>query len=275
MLCRDIRIHKTRWSLNSHLLGGAFVYAAGGAAIYDGRVLSTISKEDFNIPTIIISVSFRLGVFGFLASEELREYNREFGEEGVGNYGLWDQVEALRWTKKHIAAVGGNPEKICVFGQSAGGVSGNIHLARNEPLFSSVIIQSGLMPLCGIMSVEQYQVIYDKMLRALDIPEDLPAREQLQRLIDAPEADVTAAMVPVLVTPVITLSPCDDGVLVGWPNAQLFRICQFQNARLVQTNNDRRCQERMHDMEQSLPSTNRKHVTSLDQVVPISLPGRR
>ncbi|KAJ4374321.1 hypothetical protein N0V83_003062 [Neocucurbitaria cava] len=209
-------------------MGGAFVYAAGGAAIYDGRVLSTISKEDFNIPTIIISVNFRLGVFGFLASEELREYNREFGEEGVGNYGLWDQVEALRWTKKHIAAFGGNPQRICVFGQSAGGVSGNIHLARSEPLFSSVIIQSGLMPLCGIMSVEQYQVIYDKMLRALDIPEDLPAREQLQRLIDAPEADVTAAMVPVLVTPVITLSPCDDGVLVGGPMPSYSEYVNFK-----------------------------------------------
>lgn len=176
-----------------------------------------MSKEDFNIPTIIISVNFRLGVFGFLASEEIREYNKEFGEGGVGNYGLWDQVEALRWTKQHITSFGGNPDRICVFGQSAGGVSGNIHLARNEPLFSSVIIQSGLIPLCGIMTVPQYQVIYDKMLKALGIPEDLPPRARLQRLIDAPEADVTAAMVPVLVTPVITLSPCDDGVLIGAP----------------------------------------------------------
>lgn len=201
----------------SFLIGGAFVYAAGGAAIYDGRVLCTISKEDFNILTIIISVNFRLGVSGFLASEEIREYNKEFGEDGVGNYGLWDQVEALRWTKKHIAAFDGNPDRVCVFGQSAGGVSRNIHLARNEPLFSSVIIQPGLIPLCGIMTVPQYQVIYDKMLKALKISADLSRRERLQRLIDAPEAEVTAAMVPVLVTPVITLSPCDDGVLIGGP----------------------------------------------------------
>jgi carboxylesterase type B len=215
-------------TLHSRFTGGAFVYAAGGAAIYDGRVLSTVSKEDFDIPTIVISVNFRLGVFGFLASEEIRDYNKEFGEDGVGNYGLWDQVEALRWTKKHIAAFGGNPDRVCVFGQSAGGVSGNIHLARNEPLFSSVIIQSGLIPLCGVMTVPQYQAIYSKMLTALNIPEDLPPRERLQRLIDAPEADVTAAMVPVLVTPVITLSPCDDGVLIGGPMPKYSEYVNFK-----------------------------------------------
>ncbi|KAF2115004.1 Alpha/Beta hydrolase protein [Lophiotrema nucula] len=208
--------------------GGAFVYAAGGAAIYDGRVLSTVSKEDFNIPTIVISVNFRLGVFGFLASEEIRDYNKEFDEDGVGNYGLWDQVEALRWTKKHIAAFGGNPDRVCVFGQSAGGVSANVHLARNEPLFSSAIIQSGLIPLCGIMTVPQYQVLYDKMLTQLNIPEDLPPRQRLQRLIDAPEEDLAAAMVPVFVTPVITISPCDDGVLIGGPMPKYSEYVNFK-----------------------------------------------
>lgn len=44
------------------------------------------------MPTIVISVTFRLGVFGFLSSKEIREYNEEFGETGVENYGLWDQI---------------------------------------------------------------------------------------------------------------------------------------------------------------------------------------
>jgi carboxylesterase type B len=100
--------------------GGAFVYAAGGAAIYDGRRLSEISN-DLGMPTILISVTFRLGPFGFLASKEIREYNKELGEDGVGNYGLWDQVEALRWIQKHITAFGGDPSKVTGFGQSAGG----------------------------------------------------------------------------------------------------------------------------------------------------------
>ncbi|VUC33949.1 unnamed protein product [Clonostachys rosea] len=196
--------------------GGAFVYAAGGAAIYDGRALADISRQ-LNEPTIIISVNFRLGVFGFLASKEIQEYNLEFGESGVGNYGLWDQVEALRWVQKNIRAFGGDPDRVTLFGQSAGGVSANVHLLRNEPLFSSTIIQSGLLPLCGVMTVEQYQGIYDKMLTELDISTDLTPRERLQRLIEMDEDKVTAAMVPVCVIPVITLSPCDDNVLIGQP----------------------------------------------------------
>ncbi|CAH0050690.1 unnamed protein product [Clonostachys solani] len=196
--------------------GGAFVYAAGGAAIYDGRALADISQQ-LNEPTIIISVNFRLGVFGFLASKEIQEYNLEFGESGVGNYGLWDQVEALRWVQTNIRAFGGDPDRVTLFGQSAGGVSANVHLLRNEPLFSSTIIQSGLLPLCGVMTVEQYQGIYDKMLTELDISTELPPRERLQRLIEMDEDKVTAAMVPVCVIPVITFSPCDDNVLIGQP----------------------------------------------------------
>ena len=196
--------------------GGAFVYAAGGAPIYDGRMLSTISAN-LNSPTLIISVNFRLGVYGFLASKEIREYNLEHGEIGVGNYGLWDQVEALRWVQQHIAGFGGDPERVTCFGQSAGGVSTNVHLLRGEKLFSSAIIQSGLLPLCGVLSVEQYQVIYDKLLDYLKIPKDLSPRDRLARLIDTPEDALTAAMVPVFITPVITISPCDDGVLINGP----------------------------------------------------------
>lgn len=196
--------------------GGAFVYAAGGAPIYDGRMLSTISAK-LNSPTIIISVNFRLGVYGFLASKEIREYNIEHRETGVGNYGLWDQVEALRWIQQHIPGFGGDPERVTAFGQSAGGVSVNVHLLRGEKLFSSAIIQSGLLPLCGVLSVEQYQVIYDKLLDYLEIPKDLPARKRLEKLLEIPEEVLTAAMVPIFITPVITISPCDDGVLVNGP----------------------------------------------------------
>ncbi|UPK91559.1 hypothetical protein LCI18_002494 [Fusarium solani-melongenae] len=206
--------------------GGAFVYAAGGAAIYDGRALADISSE-INEPTIVISVNFRLGVFDFLASKEIREYNLEFREEGMGNYGLWDQVQGLRWVQRHIAAFGGDPKRVTLFGQSAG-VSANVHLLRDEPLFLSTIIQSGLLPLCGVLSVGEYQGIYDKLLSALEIPRDLPLRERLQRLIDVDEDKLTAAMVPVCVIPVITFSPCDDGYLIGQPMPKYSDYANFK-----------------------------------------------
>jgi carboxylesterase type B len=96
-------------------------------------------------------------------------------------------------------------------------VSMDLHMRRGEELFSSAIIQSGLLPLCGVLSVEQYQVIYDKFLAELKIPEDLSPRERLLKLIEMDSTKLTDAMQPICVTPVITFSPCDDHVLIDGP----------------------------------------------------------
>lgn len=93
-------------------------------------------------------------------------------------------------------------------------VSITAHLLRGEPLFSSAIIQSGLLPLCGIMSEHEYQVIYNKMLQELKIPATLSPQERLARLLAASEDDLNTAMVPVFMAPVITMALCDDGVLL-------------------------------------------------------------
>lgn len=85
---------------------------------------------------------------------------------------------------------------------------------RKEPLFSSAILQSGLVPLCGIMSEAEHQVLFDKMLNTLHIPSDLPSDQRLQTLLGVSEEDLIAAMIPVFMTPVITVSLCDDGVLL-------------------------------------------------------------
>uniref|UniRef100_T1H0G8 Carboxylic ester hydrolase n=1 Tax=Megaselia scalaris TaxID=36166 RepID=T1H0G8_MEGSC len=63
---------------------------------------------------ILITVNYRLGALGFLSSETL---------DCPGNFGLKDQVEALRWVKEHISSFGGNPNDVTIFGESAGGAS--------------------------------------------------------------------------------------------------------------------------------------------------------
>ncbi|KGO47152.1 Carboxylesterase, type B [Penicillium expansum] len=209
------------------LHGGAFAYAAGSAGMYDGRVLADISR-DTQIPTIIVTLNYRLGVLGFLASEEIMAYNKSHGEAGVGNYGLWDQVEALRWIQKHIRAFGGDPSRVTLFGQSAGGVSTNVHLLRDEPLFSGAILQSGLLPLCGIMTVEQYQNVYEKTLEVLGIPTDLSPQERFTQLLQVDEARLTASMVDVFMIPVVTLAPCDDHVLIKCPMPSYNSFSAFQ-----------------------------------------------
>lgn len=95
-------------------------------------------------------------------------------------------------------------------------------------MFSSVIIQSGLLPLCGVLTVEEYQGIYEKLLRVLGIPTNLSGRERLQHLLDVDEEKLTAAMVPVSVIPVITFSPCDDGFLIGQPMPKYSDYANFR-----------------------------------------------
>ena len=94
--------------------GGSFT--GGSGKIYDGRWL--VSRGDI----IVVTINYRLGTLGFLAHPAL-------GPPGdVGNYGLQDQQAALRWVRDNIANFGGDPGKVTVAGESAGGMSVCDHL---------------------------------------------------------------------------------------------------------------------------------------------------
>ncbi len=89
---------------------------------------------------IVVSLNYRLGVFGFLADPALSAAQGE-----SGNYGFDDQQAALRWVQRNIAAFGGNPGRVTIDGESAGGwsVCGHMTSPRSRGLFSAAIIQSG------------------------------------------------------------------------------------------------------------------------------------
>ncbi|KAL2866133.1 Alpha/Beta hydrolase protein [Aspergillus lucknowensis] len=193
--------------------GGAFTYSMNSSPIYDGRLLAAASS-DLSSPTIVVTVNYRLGVYGFLAGHDIKAYNAAHGETGTGNYGVWDQILALRWIQRHIASFGGDPARVTLFGQSAGAVSVSAHLLRDEALFSSAILQSGLLRLCGVKSVDEYQGIYERMLVELGIPLDAAPADRIEGILAVDTERLTAAMVPVFIVPVITMALCDDGVLV-------------------------------------------------------------
>lgn len=196
------------------LHGGAFTYSMNSSPIYDGRMLAYISTALYQ-PTIIVTVNYRLGVYGFLASHDLKYLSKRNDDgPGTGNMGIWDQVLALRWVQQHIAAFGGDPLRVTLFGQSAGAASVHAHLLRGEALFSSAIMQSGLLDLCGVLSVDEYQVVYERLLLVLGIPLEIPAEERVRRLLGIETQKLTAAMVPTFITPVVTTPLCDDGVLL-------------------------------------------------------------
>jgi len=90
---------------------------------------------------VLVSINYRLGVFGFLAHPEL---STESPYSTSGNYGILDQIEALKWVKKNIAQFGGDPDNVMIFGQSAGGGSTRTLCASPlaKPYFNKAIIMS-------------------------------------------------------------------------------------------------------------------------------------
>ena len=115
--------------------GGGFAHGTGAAAGYDGENLARKGA-------VVVTINYRLGIFGFLALPEL---TAESPHHASGNYGLLDQIAALQWVQKNIAAFGGDPSRVTIFGQSAGSVSVNVLMASPlaKGLFARAIGESG------------------------------------------------------------------------------------------------------------------------------------
>jgi para-nitrobenzyl esterase len=115
--------------------GGGFVAGGNSELRYDGEALARKG-------VIVVEPNYRLGVFGFLSYPEL---TKESGHNSSGNYGLLDQVAALAWVVKNIAAFGGDPHNITVGGESAGSLSVSALMASplSRDLFQKAIGESG------------------------------------------------------------------------------------------------------------------------------------
>ncbi len=113
--------------------GGAFVTGGTSPAIYDG---SAFARQD----VIFVSFNYRLGRFGFFGHPEL---TREQGP--VGNFAVMDQIAALRWVRDNIAAFGGDPAKVTLIGESAGGTSviSMLTVPSARGLYRGAIVMSG------------------------------------------------------------------------------------------------------------------------------------
>ena len=96
-----------------------------------------------NANTVVVTISYRLGALGFLAHSALDKVSTQ----NTGNYGILDQIAALKWIKANIANFGGNPKNVTIFGQSAGGLSVMVHLVSplSKGLFAKAIIESGAL----------------------------------------------------------------------------------------------------------------------------------
>lgn len=117
------------------IYGGGFVNGGSSPAVYSGE---QFAKQG----VAFVSFNYRLGRFGFFGFPAL---TRELPGELKGNYGYMDQLAALQWVQRNIAAFGGDPNNVTVFGESAGG--GSVHMLLTSPLarglFHKAIVQSG------------------------------------------------------------------------------------------------------------------------------------
>lgn len=161
------------------LHGGAFVYGSGSDPMYNGQALAGGGAA------IVVTLNYRLGALGFLAHPELTAETPE--SSGSGNYALMDQRLALEWVQKNIAAFGGDPQKVTLFGQSAGAISVGMHLVSTGswPLFHAAIVQSGpaeAFPVHTLAKAEERGQHFAELLQCEDIPclRNKPAAELVQ-----------------------------------------------------------------------------------------------
>ncbi len=134
-----------------HIHGGGFFNGSGNA---DNSLLATTGHE------VIVSMNYRLNIFGFLAEKALSAHS--------GDYGLMDQQAALRWVQSNVAAFGGDPRQVTIFGESAGGssVCDAIASPTAKGLFENAISTSG-----------EYNTVLGTQEQSPRIPEDLESQD--------------------------------------------------------------------------------------------------
>src|SRR3954470_11045700 len=154
--------------------GGGFIGGSGAINLYAGAPLA--ARGD----VVVVTVNYRLGILGFLAHSDLAD------EDGAtGNWGLLDQVAALRWVRDNIAGFGGDPDNVTIFGESAGGMSVSDLLAMPSArgLFHRAIVQSGPP---NAVSMEKAEGITAKLVAELGIGSVSAMRDLPQHaLLDA------------------------------------------------------------------------------------------
>ena len=161
--------------------GGAFNHGFGHEMEFDGA-------EYAKRGVILVTINYRVGVFGYLAHEWL---SRESAHGVSGNYGMLDQIAAMKWVRENIGAFGGDAENITIFGQSAGAISvqGLVSTDLTDNYIAKAIMQSGGgygTPLANMMTLTEAEETGKEFVRfckaeSLEELRNIEARELLEK----------------------------------------------------------------------------------------------
>lgn len=216
--------------------GGGFVNGAGTATIFNGI---PFAKRG----VLLVTLNYRLGQFGFFGFPAL---TREHPEELKGNYGYMDQIAALKWVQRNIAAFGGDPRNVTIFGESAGG--GSVHALVASPLtgglFQKAIVESGggRGPMLGPRKLSEgtdtapsAETIGQNFARANGINADGPEALAALRALPADKLVGSLSMQAILgAAGAVTFSgPMIDGrIVVGAPD-EIYRAGKQQKVSIM------------------------------------------
>lgn len=243
---------RTRKPVMFWMHGGGNFGGATGSPNFDGESLARHG-------VVLVSAAYRLTAFGFFAHPEL---TRESPHHASGNYGLMDQIAALRWIRANIARFGGDPNNVTIFGQSAGAVDATVLMTSPlaAGLFHKVIAESGtvtrnpdagtmaMTALGPLMPVKRGDVTYSDaplLAEAEKNGEELaqmlqaPANGSLRYLRSLPAADILKATA----SPQKSIGPANGVEVDGWvlprPPAEVFATGHESRVPLLAGNNSR------------------------------------
>ncbi|WP_067620178.1 carboxylesterase/lipase family protein [Alicyclobacillus acidiphilus] len=181
--------------------GGAYHSGSGQQRIYDG---TSFAAND----VVLVTINYRLGPFGFLYLADHVGPNYQQS----GNCGILDQVAALAWVRDNIEAFGGDPNRVTVFGESAGAMSiGTLMtMPQARGLFQQAILESGL-PLGGLQACDAATAA----ARTREILHNLGLEDgNIQALLDAPAEALVQASQSISQSPMMRWRPMVDGVSI-------------------------------------------------------------
>ena len=190
--------------------GGSFTTGSGSLSYYDGSRLAARGA-------VVVSINYRLGALGFLHLAGLDD-----AYAGTSNLGLLDQRLALQWVQRHIAAFGGDPNRVTIFGESAGAMSVSQQVATDagSGLFHRAIAQSGAAG--HVQSADHATAVAERTLALLDV-----GPGGLGSLSEVPTAAIRKAVATVSAERagdvVLPFCPTVDGVVIPGPPVDRLR----------------------------------------------------
>lgn len=201
--CLDVNIYTpkdipegTKLPVFAWIHGGAF-RAGDNTTEFDGNHLVARSVS-LGQPIVVVTINYRLGIFGFTTSKEIDAEAKAAGEtSAVRGQGINDQKLALQWIQKHISLFGGDPTKVTVGGESAGAMSVHylLRCRTDTPLFSRALICSAPSVAASLRDVSSGQAQFDALVAAAGISQKAPYQVKLAALRSY-SADQLVAMLP-------------------------------------------------------------------------------